>query len=162
MSCFQSIPQEYRITDVIASGFPISHGATLSYMREISRTDFGKRLYDSRKAAKLTQSALAEKVGISQGTLAELEKIGQGSAYTPQLAKACGVSPDWLASGASDAAPAWPFDGIMTPQEWGALPSEARKNIRDGAAFIANPFLLKQRSGKLSGSSSMGNPRQAA
>lgn len=99
------MPQEYRISDSIASGFPISRSTTLGYMRDITRTDFGKRLYESRKLAKLTQAALAKKVGISQGTLAELEKIGQGSAYTPQLAKACGVSPEWLASGEAEAAP---------------------------------------------------------
>lgn len=62
-------------------------------------TDFGKRLAQARKGAGLTQKQLAAKVGVAQGTISEAEKIGHGSAYTYQLAVACGVHPHWLATG---------------------------------------------------------------
>lgn len=62
-------------------------------------TDFGKRLAQARKGAKLTQKQLANMVGVAQGTISELEKIGHGSAYTYQLAMACRVHPNWLATG---------------------------------------------------------------
>lgn len=72
---------------------------TLFGMRPKERTPFGARLFEARKAAKLTQPKLAAMVGMSQGTLAEAEYTAQGSTFTPQLAKACGVSADWLATG---------------------------------------------------------------
>lgn len=62
-------------------------------------TDFGARLRSARRHKLLTQKQLAHAVGISQGTLSELESIGHGSAYAPQIAEICGVSATWLASG---------------------------------------------------------------
>lgn len=68
--------------------------STLSVMR----SEFGKRLFEARKLAGLTQQQAA--VGImGQSTLAELEKQGQGSAHTAELAKRYNVSPHWLATG---------------------------------------------------------------
>jgi len=67
-------------------------------------TDFGKRLSTARKKAGLTQVQLADVVGVSQGTISELEKIGHGSAYTFQFATACNVDPYWLATGEEGAA----------------------------------------------------------
>jgi transcriptional regulator with XRE-family HTH domain len=67
--------------------------------RVTERTEYGQRLLTARTKAALTQVQLAKAAGISQGTLAELEKIGQGSAFTPMLARACQVSAEWLASG---------------------------------------------------------------
>lgn len=77
-------------------------------------TDFGKRLAQARKGAKLTQKQLAAIVGVAQGTISELEKIGHGSAYTYQLAVACRVHPHWLATGE---------DGPSTPDNQDKLPS---------------------------------------
>ena len=62
-------------------------------------TDFGKRLAAAREHAKLTQEALARKVGMAQSTLAAAETKGAGSRKTTQLAAACGVNANWLASG---------------------------------------------------------------
>ena len=62
-------------------------------------TDFGSHLKQARKLAGLTQVQLAKKVGISQSTLAELERHGYGSAYSPQIAQALHVSATWLATG---------------------------------------------------------------
>lgn len=63
------------------------------------RTAFGERLFKARSHAKLTQPQLAKAAGMAQSTLAELEYIGSGSSKTAQIAKACGVNPQWLAEG---------------------------------------------------------------
>jgi len=68
-------------------------------MKNGQSTPFGQRLVQARKAAKLTQQAAAKKVGMSQGTLGELEREGQGSSYTAALATLYGVDSLWLATG---------------------------------------------------------------
>lgn len=68
-------------------------------MRVKERSDYGERLFQARRHARLTQAQLAQKAGLSQSNLAELEHQGQGSARTPQIAKATGVRVDWLADG---------------------------------------------------------------
>jgi transcriptional regulator with XRE-family HTH domain len=83
-------------------------------MSEKERTPFGARLVLARKAAKLTQVQAAKKVGMAQGTLAEAETSGSGSAYTAQLAALYGVRAGWLADGAGEMQEpsAWPFPSI--------------------------------------------------
>lgn len=56
----------------------------------------------------MTQVALAKKVGASQSTIAELEKHGNGSSLTPELAQVLGVSALWLSTG----------EDSMTPSEF--------------------------------------------
>lgn len=85
----------YRSTDICARGFPLSVSRKVMLMT----TDFGKRLKEARKTAKLTQVQLAKAAGIGQSTLAELEKTGYGSARVANLAEACGVSVMWLSDG---------------------------------------------------------------
>ena len=63
------------------------------------KSEFGQRLFDARKHAKLTQVELCQLVGMSQGTFGFLERQGQTSGYTPAIAKVCGVSVQWLAYG---------------------------------------------------------------
>jgi transcriptional regulator with XRE-family HTH domain len=61
---------------------------------------YGERLKSSRELAKLTQVALAEKIGsgITQAGISYLEKgDATGSEFTVQFAVACGVRPEWLA-----------------------------------------------------------------
>jgi phage repressor protein C with HTH and peptisase S24 domain len=61
---------------------------------------FGERLREARKDAKLTQKKLAEKAGIQQATISELENDHyQGSSFAINLAGALGVSAEWLALG---------------------------------------------------------------
>lgn len=51
----------------------------------------------------MTQTKAAEAVGMSQGTLGELEREGKrGSSYTSALAKLYDVSPYWLSTGKGD------------------------------------------------------------
>ena len=71
-------------------------------MKTLGRTLFGERLVQSRKHAKFTQINAAKAVNMSQGTLAELEREGQGSSYTVQLAVLYEVNPSWLATGKGD------------------------------------------------------------
>lgn len=61
---------------------------------------FGDRLKSARKEIGLTQQALAKVAGISQATVADIERgRNKGSTESLQLAKALKVSPDWLATG---------------------------------------------------------------
>ena len=66
---------------------------------EGGRTAYGQRLFTARRNAKLSQAALAGRVGTTQSNVAELERSGQGSAYTPLFAEVCAVSALWLAEG---------------------------------------------------------------
>ncbi len=61
---------------------------------------FGRRLRDARKAAGLTQKELADKVGLKQATISELE-TGEylGSSKTAAMAEVLGVTALWLAEG---------------------------------------------------------------
>lgn len=63
-------------------------------------TTLSERLKLARKQAKLTQSVIAERVGITQPTYQALEsgKV-EKTAYFSQIAKVLGVSTDWLATG---------------------------------------------------------------
>lgn len=58
---------------------------------------YGKRLKLAR--GELTQTKLAELSGVHQSLISQLENsdTATGSEYTPRLARALGVSVDWLA-----------------------------------------------------------------
>ena len=62
-------------------------------------SEFGDRLRSAGELAGLTQQQLCALVGIGQSTLATAESKGDGSRHTAQLARACGVSAYWLATG---------------------------------------------------------------
>jgi transcriptional regulator with XRE-family HTH domain len=63
------------------------------------RSEFGKRLVQAREDAGLSQEELCRLAGMAQSTLATAESSGSGSRNTAQLARACGVSAYWLATG---------------------------------------------------------------
>lgn len=69
-------------------------------------TDFGKRIRSARKHAKLTQKGLAALVGMSQPSLSEAETTAHSSQFTAQIASACGVDGNWLATGEGKMIPA--------------------------------------------------------
>lgn len=85
------ISEVKRFPDLIFGDTPI--------MENEERTPFGRRLFESREAANLTQQQAADAVGMAQGTLAEAEISGKRSGYTSQLAAVYGVDPNWLATG---------------------------------------------------------------
>lgn len=61
-------------------------------------TTVGQRVKQARKAAGLSQQALADKIGLRQATIAELEKgDSKSSKFLVEIALACDVSPRWLA-----------------------------------------------------------------
>lgn len=66
------------------------------------RTPFGRRLFEARTAAGMTQEDAAKDAGMSQSTLAEAEISGKRSGFTVQLAALYKVSAAWLATGKGD------------------------------------------------------------
>lgn len=99
MSDCQSIPGRVPVGRYFvkrASGIGPQYPAA---MKPKARTEYGLRLFTARKHAELTQTALAKAVGMSQSAYQEAETTGLKSTYTAQLAAACGVSPQWLATG---------------------------------------------------------------
>ncbi|WP_367399158.1 LexA family protein [Halomonas sp. FL8] len=86
----------------------------------------GDRVRRARKSAGLTQSQLGKVVGVRQATISELEKgESRSSAYLVQIAHACGVNPDWLATGRGDM-----HDTV--PES----PAPAASNVREGPSNI--------------------------
>lgn len=64
--------------------------------------NYAQRIRAAREHAGLSQKALADAAGISQSNISQLENINSansGSAFTAQIAHACGVSAIWLATG---------------------------------------------------------------
>lgn len=62
-----------------------------------------ERVRQARKHAGLTQRQLADLVGVRQPTLSDLERgESQSSAMLIQIAAACGVNPNWLATGVGE------------------------------------------------------------
>lgn len=68
-------------------------------------TDFGKRVKDARRHAKLNQRQLAAAVGVSQSNISQIESSAYESAFTVQIAIACEVDAVWLATGEGDMTP---------------------------------------------------------
>jgi SOS-response transcriptional repressor LexA len=93
------MPRVYWFSNLITSGYPL---LDVRIIKKIMNTEFGTRLKQARQHARLTQKQLATLVGVSQGTLSELEKIGYGSAYSYQIAMHCGVEPIWLTEGVGE------------------------------------------------------------
>lgn len=72
-----------------------------------SKMNYGERLIKAREHAKLTQAQLSERLGkdadgkdyMSQSNISALERDPKtkGSLHSVKLARACGVTPDWLA-----------------------------------------------------------------
>lgn len=61
------------------------------------------RLKQARKRAGLTQSELAERAGIKQSSVSEIERgLSRSSAHLIKLAQACNVDPVWLAEGSPE------------------------------------------------------------
>lgn len=67
--------------------------------------NIGKRLKDARRRRKITQSELAEQIGVSRGVITNIEldkvKIPQ-PIVTKAICNALRISPDWLLDGKGD------------------------------------------------------------
>jgi transcriptional regulator with XRE-family HTH domain len=92
--------RHYRPAVTVRNGEPISGIPTLADMaRTKERTAYGARVFQARTRAGLTQPQLAKAAGMSQGTLGELEWYAESSRFTAQIAAACAVRAEWLATG---------------------------------------------------------------
>ena len=148
----QFMPLSYRLADTKHSGQPINGIGTLPDMspppRE--RSEYGQRLLHARLQAKLTQPQLAKAAGMSQGTLAELESKGNSSKFTAQLATACRVRAEWLATGEgpmTDAAVLAP-DVADVASAINALPPKQRdwvlRTARDAIEFALETIVINE------------------
>lgn len=70
-------------------------------------TDIGTRIQAKRKAADMSQPDLAKLVGVSKVSVSQWENGSSNprGENLLKLARALGVSPDWLVTGRSDTAP---------------------------------------------------------
>ena len=69
------------------------------YYRTMKTTE-GERLKAARTHAQLTQSELARRAGVGQSAVGNIEAGLRGfGASVLQMARACGVDPNWLATG---------------------------------------------------------------
>ena len=93
-------------------------------------TEFGQRLKEARKAAKMTQATLAKKVGIGQSTVAELEKTASGSSHVPAIAAVLGCSALWLATGEGFMKDG--FDNNVQPTPLGMRPYPVISSVQAG------------------------------
>ena len=67
------------------------------------RMELKDRLKQARKHARLTQVELAERAGIKQASVSEIERgLTRTSGHLVKLATICGVDPVWLSEGVGD------------------------------------------------------------
>jgi transcriptional regulator with XRE-family HTH domain len=135
MTSDQFMGSHYRPAESIRNGQPISGIPTLADMAKRERTEYGARVFQARTRARLTQPQLAKAVGMSQGTLGELEYNAHSSRFTAQIATACNVRAEWLATGEGplvDASTLSP-DIIDLAAKMSALPPKQRAFVIDAA-----------------------------
>ena len=71
--------------------------------RNTRKMEFKDRLKAARRHAKLNQTELAERAGITQTSISDLERgKSKATAFAAQIASVCGVSPMWLAEGVGE------------------------------------------------------------
>lgn len=97
-------------------------------------TDFGKRVKAARKHAQLNQKQLAAAVGVSQSNISQIEASAYESAFTTQIAAACGVNPLWLATGDGEMIDIRTISNDVSKYE-NLLPSEAA-NVEGAPALV--------------------------
>lgn len=110
----------------------------------------GSRLKKARAHAKLSQKQLEERSHVSQKTISKIERGDQDSStQVVQLARACGVDVDWLATGKGDmlasvgvAEPAANYgalseEALEIAQMWSQLQPDRRSWFRDLMALEA-------------------------
>lgn len=69
----------------------------------VAAMELKDRLKQARKHAKLSQVELAEKVGITQASVSEIERgLTRTSSHLLKIAMVCGVNPTWLLDGSGE------------------------------------------------------------
>lgn len=90
--------------------------------------NFSERVRRARGYAKLSQAALAARLGVKQQAVQYLESPknkASGSKHTNAIAQACGVSADWLASGKGPAPDETRLEARQAAAPYGALSPDA-------------------------------------
>lgn len=115
-------------------------------MANRDRTEFGARMREAREAIGLSQSMVAEKLGISQGTLSELERTAKGTSHIVAFASLYDVSPEWLATGEGLMSTKvtsmgkwtkWPFE-LISRERWERLTERQKGAVEDAALAKLN------------------------
>ncbi len=71
--------------------------------RNTHKMEFKDRLKTARRHANLNQTELAERAGLTQTSISDLERgKSKATAFAAQIASVCGVSPMWLAEGVGE------------------------------------------------------------
>ncbi|WP_306575930.1 helix-turn-helix domain-containing protein [Oligella urethralis] len=100
-----------------------------------STQTFGDRVKFARKKSKLSQLQLANKIGVTQGTITHIENgRNQDTKHIMDLARALSVRAEWLYYGSGNTRDVWPFDTI-SQSDYMLLPSEVKKDIEDYIQF---------------------------
>lgn len=105
------------------------------------RSEFGARLYEARKEAGLTQEQVASALGISQGTLSQAEKEGEGSVHVAALASMLRVNPLWLATGEGPKKAESPVAQSVSLQSF-TVPTLTREELL-GAQTLPTQFVFE-------------------
>ncbi|MDQ3203066.1 MAG: helix-turn-helix transcriptional regulator [Pseudomonadota bacterium] len=85
------------------------------------------RLKAARKKAGLTQVELAERAGIKQASISEIERgLTRSSGHLVRLAQICGVDPVWLSEGTKFPTAQW--DAVVSDTQPKYIPPELRSN----------------------------------
>jgi transcriptional regulator with XRE-family HTH domain len=97
--------------------------------------DFGSRLAKLREDAKMSQSALARTMGISQSAISQLEAGERTPSFDMirQVAQALGVTPAYLLG--ADVTNLTPEETALFRQ-YRSLPQAARKELEDFTAWL--------------------------
>lgn len=127
------IPPSYRIpvTSVKRlSDMPALYAPGMRKAVDV-RTPFAMRLIEARTMAGLTQTELAKAAGMAQSTYGEAETTANGSRKVAQLAAACRVHAEWLATGKGPK--------LLTdpPQRTPELPPPPATKLREALQVIA-------------------------
>ncbi|WP_254845792.1 XRE family transcriptional regulator [Edwardsiella tarda] len=102
--------------------------------------NFSKRLELAMKATGETQAGLAKKVGMAQSSINKLLNGAKGSRKTVEIARALGVSADWLGSGKGDMSLLPPVEPSNIRQS--RLKAEVWEDTaRDNDEFVEIPLL---------------------
>ena len=97
--------------------------------------DIGKRIAEIREQGKLTQSALARAIGISQSAISAIEAGDRNPSYEMlrQIAAALGVTPAYLLGAeVEELRP----EEVAHFRQFRSLPAKAREELAEYAAYL--------------------------
>ena len=97
-----------------------------------TKTDsLGSRVLFARKRAQMSQTALAKKIGASQGTVAHIENgRNNETKHIVELARVLRVRAEWLATGEGEMVENWPFLRV-DKSDFESLPTDVKEDIED-------------------------------